>query len=474
MRLSDRVLGAIRRHALLRPGGRVVVALSGGSDSVALLMLLRELQQQGALDVVAVAHLNHGLREAAGADEQFCRELAASMDIPFRSDLADVRGRAIRDGHSIEDAGRRARYELFTRVADEFDADAVATGHTRDDQAETFLLRLIRGAGPRGLGGIHPRAGRIIRPLLDITRDELRRYLSSTEQPYREDETNADVGIARNRVRHELLPLLQERFSARIVDVLAREAAIARLDEDRLQQEAIDLAGSIVLTKDGTREVDVPSLKALHPALAVRVARIALGELAPDGFVGFEDAQRLVELADRPPTRHDSVSLPGQYAERRGSVIVLSREPPRAFSNSFCVSLSIPGEALIDPPGWAILASPRPASPEAQSPGVAGSDPFSGEKCVQTQGLTPPLTVRSRRQGDWMRPFGMGGRRKKLQDLFVDAKIARDRRDSIPLVVDGTDRIVWVVGVAVAEDFRVTEPSQAVIFLKARRLGGKG
>ena len=246
--IASRVLETIRRHALVAPGGRVVVALSGGSDSVALLRAAKELEGRGELVVAAAVHLNHGLRAEASGDEQFCRELAADMAsrfAPISSTCAGARGR---ERTSLEAAGRNARYELFERVADEFGAAAIATGHTRNDQAETFLLRLLRGAGPRGLGGIHPRAGRVIRPLIDLDRDDLREYLSSLGQAFREDDTNADLTIPRNRIRHELLPLLESRYAPGIVDVLARDASIAREDEDHLRREAIDLTDSIVLT----------------------------------------------------------------------------------------------------------------------------------------------------------------------------------------------------------------------------------
>ena len=495
MTLAARVLAAVHRDALLREGDRVLVAVSGGSDSVALLMLLRALADTGALGIAGVAHLNHGLRSAAGEDEEFCRTLADAAGLPFRSERVDVRGLAAQRGVSIEDAGRQARYAFFERVAHELDADAIATGHTRDDQAETFLLRLIRGAGPRGLGGIHPsvslptsapqarhaglptvapQARRwVIRPLLGIGRDELREYLASMGQPFREDESNRDVSIPRNRVRHELIPLLRERFSPAIVDVLAREATIARQDEERLHAEAIDLARSIVLTSrtGASVEVDVEALRSLPDALAVRVARLALERLAPDRFVGFDQIDRLLDMVEMGAS--GSLSLPGQHAERRGGRIHLSRAPFKPFSNSFRVSLSIPGEAVLPDQGWAVSAE---LGSDPRLRGSAGSDPtrpFLGA-VVDTAQVTLPLAVRSRRPGDRVRPLGMGGRGKKLQDLLVDRKVARAERDALPLVVDGTDRIVWVVGEPVAEDFRVTGPSQGVIFLKARRLGGQG
>jgi tRNA(Ile)-lysidine synthase len=501
MALAERVLDTVRRLALMRRGDRVLVALSGGPDSVALTRLLGELEDAGELSIAGIVHLNHGLREAAGEDEQFCRAMAADLGVPFRADMVDVRALAARLGTSLEDAGRRARYQLFERVATELGADVVATGHTRDDQAETFLLRLLRGAGPRGLGGIHPRVGQVVRPLLEIGRDELREYLTSVGQVFRDDESNRDLSIPRNRVRHELLPLLSRDFSPGITNVLAREAAIARQDEDRLQQEAIDLLDSIVLRNEsvlgnGTDvsgeaavELDARALSAVHPALAVRVARIAMETVAPGRFVGFDHVERLLALA-RDPRRAGALSLPGQHAVRRGETLELRAQRSRRadaqpFSNSFRVSLSIPGEVVLAPQGWAVSATACARAgafhgkhagdtQPGQSPGTLKVECPRLEQTVAADGLTLPLAVRSRKPGDWFSPLGMGGRRKKVQDVLVDRKVPREGRDSLPLVVDSADRIVWVVGESVAEDFRVTEASQAVILLKARRLGGQG
>jgi tRNA(Ile)-lysidine synthase len=504
MNLPSRVLDTIRRHELMRRGDRVLVALSGGPDSVALLRLLRELESGGELTVAGAAHLNHALRDTAHRDEQFSRALAAEVGVPFRSDRVEVRELATRRGTSLEDAGRRARYELFERAADELGADVIATGHTRDDQAETFLLRLIRGAGARGLAGIHPRmrlpaeapearrwslpaeapeARRwVVRPLIEIGRSELREYLARLGQAFCDDESNRDLSFPRNRIRHELLPLIEREFNPRITDVLAREAAVARADEDRLQQEAIDLADSIVLRSrtadiEGAAEVNVAvdarALASLHPALAVRVGRLALGVLAPDRFVSYEHAERLLELARG---SSGALSLPGQHAERRGDHIVLSRTPFQPFANSFHVSLSIPGEVTLAAQGWAISATWGTGTEHSGKGGwhLSGKGASHLLVGVAANSLVTPLVVRSRRPGDWFRPLGMGGQRKKLQDFLVDRKIARERRDSLPLVVDSADRIVWVVGESVSEDFQVTEPSRGVILLKARRLGGQG
>src|SRR4051794_1428487 len=251
MSLAVRVLGAIRDHALCDPDSRVVVGLSGGADSVALLHLLRDLERRGALTVAGAAHLHHGLRGVeADEDEAFCAALCARLGVPFAAERVDVADLARRGKRSLEDAARAARYAFFARAADRLGADRIAVAHTRDDQAETVLLRLIRGAATRGLGAMRPRTERVIRPLLDVDRADLRAYLAGLEQPHREDASNRDVAILRNRVRHELLPLLQTRFSPAITDVLARTAALAREDEDFLRRQAIEMMGRIVLTNE--------------------------------------------------------------------------------------------------------------------------------------------------------------------------------------------------------------------------------
>lgn len=341
MSLSGSVLRTIRRHSMLPPGGRVAVALSGGPDSVALLHILRALEVQGALVVAGTAHFNHRLRgEAADGDEVFCRELSASLGLPFESGAGDVSARARVEKRSLEDAARRMRYSFLAEATKRLTADAMAIGHSRDDQAETFLLRLLRGSGTRGLGAIRPRAGMFVRPLLDIPRAALRQFAAEEGLTFREDATNRDVAVPRNRVRHELLPYLEREFSPGIVEVLAREAALARDDDDRLEAEAIDWAATVVLVITGEKssestappvvavEIDAGALRSLHPALASRVAQHALRHLAADRFVGFDHVWRLLAFVSDAPTG-SALSLPGQQARKCGAVVRLGPEPPR-------------------------------------------------------------------------------------------------------------------------------------------------
>ncbi len=474
MPLSERVRRTIFKHAMARKGDRVIVALSGGPDSVALTHLLLELQAEGDLIVAGLAHFHHQLRGVdADEDEAFCRGMSAALGLPIEVGRADV-GRIARDaGRSIEDAARELRYGFLEDAADRLGADVVATGHTLDDQAETFLLRLIRGSGLRGLAGILPRVGRTVRPLIEIGRADLREYARERGLGWREDATNADVAIPRNRIRHELIPYVERFFNPQIADALAREAELARRDDERLNSEAIDLASTIVLTtKTGNLEIDVGALSALHPALSSRVVHQALSQASGGRFVGSEQVSRVLQLAGE---SHGAADLPGVRASRHRHVIVLG--PPAArirrrkpdSSNSFRFPLSIPGEVTLDNQEWAVSADRLAV---VDRPGGLG--PARGvEVVIAADPASLPLAVRFRRQGDRFRPLGMD-RGKKLQDFLVDRKIPRETRDSLPLVVDRDDRIVWVVGESVSEDFRVTEPARGVILLKARRLGGPG
>jgi len=475
MTVPDRVRRTILKHAMAREGDRVVVALSGGPDSVALTHLLLELQAHGDVVVAGLAHFHHQLRGAdADEDEAFCRGMSAALGIPIDVGRADVARLARENGRSIEDLARELRYRFLEHAADRFEADAIATGHTLDDQAETFLLRLIRGSSSRGLAGILPRAGRVVRPLLAIPRADLREYARERGLGWREDATNADVSIPRNRIRHELIPYLERQFNPQIADVLGREAALARQDDHRLNAEAIDLVSLIVLTtKTGNVEIDAAALSSLDPALSSRVVHFALSRASGGRFVGSDQVTRVLDLAGEPPGA--VADLPGQRATRQGTVIVLGPPPLRIRggkadpSNSFRFPLSIPGEVTLDNQEWTVSADRLESF---DRPG--GFGPARGvEVVIAADPLSLPLAVRFRQRGDRFRPLGMD-RGKKLQDFLVDRKIPREIRDSLPLVVDGDDRIVWVVGESVSEDFRVTEPARGVILLKARRLGGPG
>jgi tRNA(Ile)-lysidine synthase len=249
-----RVLETMRRLGLLRPGERVGVGVSGGADSVALFLLLLELREKLGI-VVSVAHLNHKLRGAASdGDEKFVAQLAAKHGLEFHGGSVDVTARAKREKSNLEDAGRRTRYEFFAKLVAEGKVDSVAVAHTADDQAETVLAHILRGTGLAGLGGIHPRTESVVRPLLGVRRAELRAYLRSKKQKWREDATNQDMARMRARIRKKLLPLLEEQFQSAVVEHLASLAEFAREDEDFLESLAHECCEALTRkTGDETR-----------------------------------------------------------------------------------------------------------------------------------------------------------------------------------------------------------------------------
>ena len=468
--LAQRIRQSIARDALFPQGARVLVACSGGGDSVALASLLCEVAPDASWSVAGLLHVNHRLRGAsADDDEAFCRRLAGELGVPITVERTDVAARAREERISIETAGHRVRYELFERVVRQGTADLVATGHTGDDQAETFLMRLVRGAGSAGLAGIRPRIGSVVRPLLDVRRSELREYLRLRGLSHREDPSNRDERVLRNRVRHRLIPFLAEQFSPAIADVLARNAAIAGDDDSWIDDAANAALDKIVQCTEGGLDVDAALLAAEPPAIARRVARNAL-ERAGERRVGFGHVERLRRLADAGGTAPAAADFPGCRVERHGSTLRLRRRSGRALpevvhiDSGFEYRLAVPGEVEIAEAGLRIAAErgERPGRLVARGDAVA----------LPAGRISTPLTVRSRRPGDAFRPLGLGGRSKKLQDFFVDRKVPRDRRGTVPLVVDDRLGIVWVAGYAVSEGVRMIDTDEAVVTLKIVKTGG--
>jgi len=471
MTLIDRVRRTLKRHHLATSTTRVCVALSGGPDSMALLHALVALRDEGVLRLAGVSHMNHQLRDAASADAQFCERVADSMGLPFTQERIDVESLARAEHRSIEDAAHRARHAFFERVLAIHNADVMAVGHTRDDQAETFLLRLVRGAGTRGLAAMHPRNGTVIRPLLDCSREDVRAFLQQRNIQSVHDMSNDDVGIPRNRVRAELLPLLRDRFNPRIVDALAAEAGLARADQEFLQRQADEWTSAHVRSDaQALWRVDAHALQALPPAIGFRVLHELMMRAGSTRLIGFDAVERAWSVVEGASAGLDAA---GHRVERVGPDVVLSSRPAGSAGRRPAVSthqvpefsrpLPIPGEVAIPEIGCVMSAevgfSAENVPPPNGTVAVVPKDKVAGG-----------LAVRNRRAGDRLMPSAAGHR--KLQDLLVDRKVPRADRDRLPIVVDADDRIVWVAGVVVDMDFRVTDSAQAVVILRLKGVGG--
>ncbi len=497
--LADRVRRFAAQQSLWSADTRVVAAVSGGSDSVALFHVLQRLAHRGDLQLAGLVHLHHHIRgEAADGDAAFCRDLAARAGVPVVIGDADVPALARAAGVSLEVAGRDARQQFYQDALATLRATRVAVAHTCDDQAETVLLRLVRGSGATGLSGIAPRRNHLVRPLLDVTRAELRSFLTETGQPWREDATNADCAIPRNRIRHQVLPRLRE-LNAQADAAIARAADILRADATFLDELANEVAARLVRieagppsrpeaasarsrrsSRDGSRAeadgaqrvvIDAAALMQLPLALRRRVALRALETANPSRSYGLEEAQLLCEAA----AGGAGASFAGLDMERFGADVVLLSKACRAEARApsgerrrmlgvpaepFELQLAIPGAVAAPHGRWTLSASGPVARHAVQAE--------AGQVLVDASTLSPGLIVRPRRPGDRLHPLGAPGR-KKVQDVFVDRKIPRDARDREPIVTDEMGRIIWVAGQVLAEPFRVTPLTTTVVVLTLRR-----
>jgi tRNA(Ile)-lysidine synthase len=323
--IHQRVRKTIERHALCPPGTRLLIGVSGGSDSVALLFLLRDLADTSDVAVAGLAHLNHQLRPTAERDEAFCRDLAARLSLRIVVQKEDVKGYARARNFSVEDAARRIRYDFMERAADTVGADRIAVGHTQDDQAETFLLKLIRGAGLTGLGSIRPRRGRIVRPLLDVSRSDLRQYLQTRGEPWIEDESNDDLDNPRNRIRHVVLPELDSAAGGPVRPAIARTAGLLREDAQWLDELAASRCAELTAQSVDGLALEASALLTEPPPLRRRVLLKALRNAAGDREIGLDHVEAAMAVLAGAAGGAD---LPGTRVElRRGKLVLIQQKP---------------------------------------------------------------------------------------------------------------------------------------------------
>jgi tRNA(Ile)-lysidine synthase len=319
----QQVRRSIRRHDLCPPGTGVLVGLSGGSDSVALALILNELAPNAGFSVHGVAHFNHQLRPTADRDEAFCRAFAERHGLRIVVDRVDVQAYAAEQGLSIEDAARRARYAFLHRAAADAGAARIAVGHTRDDQAETFLMKLIRGAGLNGLAGIYPRRGALIRPLLDIPRADLRAFLDARGEAWVEDESNEVLDNPRNRVRHRVMPELDAAYGGTTAGSIARAAGLVRDDGEWLNEVGERRFAELVVSELDGVAFDATVLLAEPAPIRRRILLKGLRDQAESREIGLDHVEAAQDVLSGDRAGAD---LPGTRVElRRGKLVLLRK-----------------------------------------------------------------------------------------------------------------------------------------------------
>jgi tRNA(Ile)-lysidine synthase len=453
-RIRQTFLRTVKKYGLLQPGWRVVVAYSGGLDSSALLHLLLEIKESWGLEIV-LAHFNHHLRRSAPKDEAFCRATAGRLELPILAGSADVRTAARKGGLSLEEAARQARYGFLNKVADEVDASRIATGHTLNDQAETLLLRLLQGSGPRGLAGIHPLVqGRIVRPLLEVERRDLEEYLQERGGAYILDESNLDRRFLRNRIRLDLIPLLAQEYNPEVIRLLARTADILREEDAYLDRLASAKAEKVFLSGRRWPGLEAKALARLPASLARRVVRKFIleqkGDLRSVSFDDVEDVRSLGEFKQK-------ILGPDLIFRREGGQIF--REKKHSKPSAFLYKWD--GRSPLEVSDTGLVLRGRCLTP-GRSPTFVFDD--NRRVFLDMGKLSFPLEVRPRRAGDRIRPLGSPGN-KKLKEALRSKGIALSDRDRLPVILS-QGKIVWVPGLPAAEDFKINARTKRVLLIE--------
>ena len=426
---------------------------------MALLQALWEMRQEWRLTLV-VAYLDHGLRPEAAAEQSFVRQRATDLGLPFVTEKADV-GALRQEKHlSLQEAAREVRYSFFLRAASDFSAEKIALGHTADDQAESVLMRFLRGSGTHGLAGIPPkRDDRIIRPLIEVWRQEVEYFLRERNIPFREDASNRSFHFLRNRIRHELVPTL-EKYNPQIRQILSQMAERFRLEEE-YWQSLVREKFPLLLRKQrsGSVSLDIPLLSALPVPLRLRVFRLAiemvLGNLRGFGFLHFEAVENLWKN----PAPHKKIRLPHKISVSK-SYRELKFSSGREETAAFEYAVFRPGVLEIPEIGREMRFSIRDKARDE----VFANTP--GKALVEADHIQFPLTVRSFRPGDRFRPLGMEGE-KKIKDFFIDQKIPLLQRRGIPLLFFQS-QLLWIAGLRLDDRFRIKAESRRILQVELR------
>jgi len=484
--LEQRLLAGLKKQGMLRPGNRVGVAVSGGADSVALLLLLLELREKLGV-VLSVAHFNHKLRgKASDADEKFVAKLAAKHGLEFHSASVFVAKKAKDERANVEDAARRARYDYFRSLVESGVCKRIAVAHTADDQAETVLAHLLRGTGLAGLGGIHPVSGPVIRPLLGVRRSELRHFLRARKQTWREDATNRDTKRMRARIRKKLLPLLEKQFQPAIVEHLATLAELAREDEeflDALVEERIraavqkNNAQARIAVNDlfeprhkGGFDTENTDLVEKKKALSTRMVRRIVEKVKPRaGQLGANHVDAVLGLA-RSGQSGSSLTLPGgvEVRKERDALVFqavenLGERAPRGTPQEYEYKIDLVGsdtEVRVAELGCVFRLRVIDWPPKRGETSTDGA-------VLDRDRLRFPMILRNWRAGDRLHPMGHRSAHK-LKRLLNERHVSRWERDGWPVLASGGD-LVWTRGFPDAAEYAANERTRAGIVIAEER-----
>ncbi len=448
--MLDRIAEFIARHEMFPAGSRAGVAVSGGADSVFLLHALRELAPRMNLDL-SVVHVDHGIRgQASHEDAEFVRSLAAKFELPLQILSANVPTLT----GNLEEAARDVRRGFFAGLVEEGKVNRIATGHTRNDQAETVLYRILRGASLSGLSGILPLTKEgVVRPLLEIDRAEIECWLRERAIAWRTDETNRDVSYARNRLRHEILPQLRDQFNPRLDEALSNMATLAQ-DEESYWRTELDRQRPQPL-------LSAPQLKTLPPAVARRKIRLAIESIKGDlRQIDFQHVERILNMAQA-GKGHDRIQIPGLDVVRSFGWIRLARTGPNiAEQTDYSLPLSVPGSMEL-PGGSARITLQVLEKAETGQPYATVVNELDWQRLITRNGVLPSLELRNWRPGDRYCRVGQS-KEQKIKFLFQKAKVPLWERWNWPIITYN-EAIVWIRGFGASAEFAAGPSTRVVL-----------
>jgi len=468
--LSAKTLEFIKKESLVDRGDKILVAVSGGIDSISLLYVIKELM--GALDIPTpvVAHVNHNLRGMeSDRDEEFVRMQAKGLGLQFVPASFNIREIAVEDKSSIQETARRYRLKFLEDTAKELNCTKIATGHNQDDLAETALMWITRGAGIKGAAGIPPKRDKFIRPLLCCSRAEIANFAEEAGIIHVEDSSNVKLDYVRNVFRHEVLPLIESKCYNSAKNNIARFAEIMRTDMDYLDGVAQELTKELVsdISVKDEKSIEVDELLSVHPALQTRVVRQTIKDIAGNlDNISHYHIEKVLEMCSKKESGTKIVSLPGNIE----AVKVYSKlfiRPKLGVDNDeddhkdSRYNVKYPGTTIIEPLSLRLDIELLAGGKAVEKYNF--DDPFIA--FINSDKVQLPLTARFAEQGDSFTPLGSTGS-KKLSDFFIDKKIPVDERWNTPVLTDN-ENMIWVIGHRISELYRLNYASKNVLMIKA-------
>lgn len=460
--IFEKVLSTINKHELIQKGDKIVVGLSGGPDSVCLLHILSRLKDKFDLEIYA-AHLNHQIRGIeAQKDAFYISNLCEEMGITFFIKSINVPEYCEKNGVSIEEGARKLRYEMFYEVKNNTRANKIAIGHNLNDQAETILMRIMRGTGLQGLKGIeYIRDGVIIRPILDIERSDIEKYCEQNNLNPRIDKTNLESIYTRNKIRLELIPYMKDNFNSNIIESIARMGNSLRSDNDYIENEALIKFKEVSNINDDSVEINLSSYINLHNSIKVRILRNSIKHILGDtNFIDQRHIDDIIDLEDE--SKIDKViNLPrGIFVYRKKNSIILTNKEIVIEEIEFCYNIPSNGFIKIKEIGTIIETQVVNISKYKRSKSDKSSKWFDFNK------IKGGIVVRNRRSGDKIK---LSGGSKKVKDLFIDIKVPKEDRCKIPIIAD-SQGILSVGDFRNSEDYKIDEKTKEVLKVSFKKL----